>query len=190
MSAATEVLGLLVCLALLGRIDLRYADESAFNLQPNVPYGWIPVGQQRGISSQKGGVLNVFGLMNLRGDLTSYQTTGSVNSQTVIGWLDNYAASVKQTTVIVLDNAPWHRSQQVEAKLVEWEAKGVHIFFLPPYCPHLNLIETLWRKIKHEWLRPRDFESKETLHHRINHILENYGNRELAIKFSINKMYA
>lgn len=124
--------------------------------------------------------------MNLRGDLTSYQTTGSVNAQTVIGWLDDYAAGVEQTTVVVLDNAPWHRSQQVEAELAEWEARGMYIFFLPPYCPHLNLIETLWRKIKHEWLRPQDFESRETLHHRINHILENYGNREMAIKFSIN----
>ena len=39
MKAATEALGLLLCLALAGLIDLRYADESAFSLQPNVPYG-------------------------------------------------------------------------------------------------------------------------------------------------------
>lgn len=185
MRAATEALGLLLCLALVGRIDLRYADESAFSLQPNVPYGWMRVGQQRGISSQKGGALNVFGLLNLRGDLTSYQTTGRVNSQTVIGWLDDFAAGAGQPTVIVLDNAPWHRSKQVEGKIAEWEAKGVHLFFLPPYCPHLNLIETLWRKMKHEWLRPQDFESREALHRWINHILENYGSREFSIKFSI-----
>lgn len=41
----------------------------------------MPVGQQRDISSQKGGAFNVFGLLNLRGDLTSYQTTGNVSSQ-------------------------------------------------------------------------------------------------------------
>lgn len=169
----------------MGRIDLRYADETGFNLLPNVPYGWIRVGQQRGISSQKGGTLNVFGLLNLRGDLTSYQTTGYVNSQTVIGWLDDFAAGVKQPTVIVLDNAPWHRSKLVEGKIAEWEARGVHLFFLPPYCPHLNLIETLWRKMKHEWLRPKDFENREALHMRINHILENYGSPEFSINFSI-----
>lgn len=185
MRDAREVLGLLVCLALLGRIDLRYADESAFNLQPNVPYGWIRVGQQRGISSQKGGGLNVLGLMNLRGDLTSYQTTGRVNSQTVIGWLDDYAAGIEGITVIVLDNAPWHRSQQVQQKIAEWEKKGMHLFFLPPYCPQLNLVETLWRKVKHEWLRPQDFETKDALHRRINHILQNFGNAEFAIRFSI-----
>lgn len=185
MKAATEALEVLSCLALLGLIDLRYADESAFSLQPNVPYGWMPVGQQRSISSQKGGALNVFGLLNMRGDLTSYQTTGNVSSQTVIDWLDDYAAGVQQTTVVVLDNAPWHCSKQVEGKIGEWGHKGMHLFFMPPYCPHLNLIETLWRKIKHEWLRPQDFESKAALHSRVNHILENYGNQVFSILFSI-----
>ena len=56
----------------MGRIDLRYADQTGFNLLLNVLYGWICVGQQRGISSQKGGTLNIFGLLNLRGALTSY----------------------------------------------------------------------------------------------------------------------
>ncbi len=171
---------------MLGYIDLRFADQSAFNLQPNVPYGWIRIGQQRGISSQKGGTLNVFGLLNLRGDLTSYQTTTSVNSITVIDWLEDYAAGISQETVIVLDNAPWHRSKAVSGKIQEWQARGLHLFFLPPYSPHLNLVETVWRKMKHEWLRPQDFVCKEALHDRINHILRNYGNPEFAINFSIN----
>jgi transposase len=49
----------------------------------------------------------------------------------------------------------------------------------------MNLIETLWRKIKHEWLRPQDFENKEALHMRINHILEKYGESEFSINCSI-----
>jgi hypothetical protein len=36
----------------MGRIDLRYADQTGFNLLPNVPYGCIRVGQQQGISSR------------------------------------------------------------------------------------------------------------------------------------------
>jgi transposase len=61
----------------------------------------------------------------------------------------------------------------------------VYLFSLPPYCPLMNLIETLWRKIKHEWLHPQDFENKEALHMRISHILEKYGRREFSIHFSI-----
>lgn len=171
---------------LLGHIDLRFADETAFTLQPNVPYGWIPTGKQRGIPSRKGGNLNVFGLLNLQGLLTSYQTTQSVNSQTVIGWLDDFAATINKLTVVVIDNAPWHVSKAVEDQLKGWEEQGMFIFHLPPYSPHLNLIETLWRKIKLEWLKPQDYENKETLHKAVNHILENYNNDDLKIDFSIN----
>ena len=29
----------------------------------------------------------------------------------------------------------------------EWKHKGLHLLFLPPYSPHLNRIETLWRQV-------------------------------------------
>jgi len=38
---------------------------------------------------------------------------------------------------------------------------------------------------RHEWLRPKDFENKEALHMRINHVLEKYGGPEFSINFSI-----
>ena len=92
-----------------------------------------------------------------------------------------------------MDNAPClprnlggHLSNEVKQKLEEWEKQGLFIFYLPPYSPHLNIIETLWRKIKLEWLKPEDFESKEKLHEAINNILKNYNNDEFKIDFSIN----
>ena len=177
---------MLILLFLSGYIDLRYADETAFTLQPNIPYGWIREGEQRGIVSRKGGNLNVFGLMNLQGELTTYQTTQSVNSQTIIDWLDNFASTLKKKTVVILDNAPWHISKSVEAKINEWEDKGMFIFRLPTYSPHLNLIETLWRKMKLEWLAPEAYENKQTLHKAVNNILTNYGRDEFNIDFTLN----
>ena len=179
------VLQTLVLLFLLGHIDLRYGDETAFTLEPNIPYGWIRTGQQRGIPSRKGGNLNVFGLLNLAGELTSYQSTQSVNSQTVIGWLDDFCSTLNKFTVVVLDNAPWHVSKQVEKKIGQWEEKGLFIFHLPPYSPHLNLIEILWRKMKLEWLCPSDYQNKEALHNGVNHILQNYNDDRFNIDFSI-----
>ena len=55
-------------------------------------------------------------------------------------------------TLLVLDNASVHRSKLVQAKRKEWKQKGFRLLFLPPYCPHLNLIETLWRQVKYRWL--------------------------------------
>ena len=46
------LLNWLILMFLSGHIDLRYADETAFTLQPNIPYGWIRKGEQRaGLSS-------------------------------------------------------------------------------------------------------------------------------------------
>gem|GEM_PF-6935554 len=36
-------------------------------------------------------------------------------------------------------------------------------FHLPTYSPHLNLAETVWRKLKYEWLSASDYSSKEHL---------------------------
>ena len=151
---AKKALKALFSLMLLGDIDLRFADESAFCLTSNVPYGWIRVGEQHGISSSKHGKLNVFGLLNYQGELTSYTTTQRVDS----------------------------------AQIIEWKSRGLEIFFLPPYCPHLNIIEVLWRKMKHEWLRPQDFNEKLALHDRIDAILDNYGDDLFDIEFDLDQM--
>jgi transposase len=176
-------------LFLTGGIDLRFGDETGFNLEPNVPYGWSRKGEQIGIPSKKGGNLNVFGLLNVAGELTSFVTTKTINSETIITCLDEFVETLKKITVVVLDNAPWHISEEVEKKIEEWEEKGLFIFYLPTYSPHLNLIETLWRKIKLEWLKPRDFLNKERLHQAIKDILENYGNQQYDINFNLEKCY-
>lgn len=37
-----------------------------------------------------------------------------------------------------------------------WEAKGLKLYYLPAYCPHLNPIEGVWRRLK-SFLMPRRF---------------------------------
>jgi transposase len=29
-----------------------------------------------------------------------------------------------------------------------WQERGLLLFYLPPYSPHLNIAEVLWRKLK------------------------------------------
>ena len=58
--------------------------------------------------------------------------------------------------------------------LCEWDdKKGFHIFNLPPYSPHLNIIEILWRKMKYEWHKPEDYASFDKLTEAIKEILGN-----------------
>lgn len=68
---------------------------------------------------------------------------GSINADLLIGFIDDFAQNIITKTVIVFDNAPFHKSNIIEDKRLEWEKKGLFIWFLPTYSPHLNKIETL-----------------------------------------------
>jgi len=54
--------------------------------------------------------------------------------------------------VVTLDHAPWHTSRAFLDHADRWASCGIIVHYLPPYCPELNPIEILWRKIKHDWL--------------------------------------
>jgi len=80
-------------------------------------------------------------------------------------------------TVLVLDNATVHRSRVVQAKRREWKKKGLRLLFLPPYCPHLNLIEILWRQTKYRWLAAAAYQNFEALCRSVTDILAQVGTK-------------
>lgn len=120
---------------LLGHIDLLYADETGFNLHSNVPYGWQPIGVQWSIPAKRKQVLNVFGLMDLNNRLRYYTTTKIIDSHLIIQWLDDFVTTLDRLTVVVWDNAPWHTADIVRRRRLEWEEKGLYLFYLPPTAP-------------------------------------------------------
>ena len=77
--------------------------------------------------------------------------------------LDVLSLSLRRLTVIVLDNARVPKKAVKERCLV-WQARGLFVWFLPTYSPQLNIAEVLWKRLKYEWLRPSDYENKDTLH--------------------------
>ena len=91
--------------------------------------------------------------------------------------------SLQRLTVVVLDNAPVHTSQAVQERRAVWEERGLFLFYLPPYSPHLNIVEVLWRKLKCEWLQPRDYVSAQTLFYQTRQALAAVGTL-LKINFS------
>jgi transposase len=81
----------------------------------------------------------------------------------VIACIDDFSETRTKKTTIVMDQASIHTSKKIEEKLLEWEAKGITIFWLPTYSPHLNLIEILWRFMKYEWIDLNAYESLQKL---------------------------
>jgi transposase len=164
-----------------GYLDLFYGDQSSFSMNPNVPYGWQEKGNAVKIVPSKETPINIFGLLSGKGILEGYECKGSMTSLAMIAFIDDFAKTRTQRTAIVLDNAPIHKSHEFLAAIERWKKQDLYIFFLPTYSPHLNIIETLWRKMKYEWLKPGDYLNCDTLSNAVVNIICNYGT-----KFNIN----
>lgn len=158
-------------------IKLYFGDESGFSLTPCVPYGWIKQGEDAHILSQRSARINVFGLLSTDNDLICYQKSGSMNAAFLIECLEGLSLRIEKPTVIVLDNASLHSSHLVKAKRESWEQKGLYLFFLPKYSPHLNRIERLWKQVKYHWLKAEDYLCLETLNEALHNIFIGFGNQ-------------
>ena len=121
--------------------------------------------------------------MNTENDLHPFLFEQSVNSSVVVACFDMFCSTIQHKTVVVMDNASIHRSEEFEANLRRWEKKGLFIKFLPEYSPELNLIEILWRKIKYEWLPFSAYHGLTALIEALEDILRKFG-AEYQINFA------
>jgi putative transposase len=74
----------------------------------------------------------------------------------MVAYLDALAEEASEEVGVVLDNAPFHMAGMVKERRPFWEGRGLTVRYLPAYCPHLNLIEGVWPKVK-GFLMPRRF---------------------------------
>ena len=160
-----------------GQIDLYYCDESGFSLTPNVPYGWQKTGETIGITSQRSKQINTLGLLSYDGrTLFPYTFECKVDTECVIACIDDFCESLRKPTIVVIDNASVHTSNAFFEQFARWEEKGLLFYFLPPYCPELNLIEILWRRIKYSWIPLSAYECFEKLRQKLWSVLLSIGN--------------
>ena len=178
-----NILGELETLSEVDLIDLYYSDESRVSLEPCVPYGWQFPGEEVFMPTQKGEALNCFALLKRNNECLVETTTENINSQFVFQRLEQLSTRLKKMTVVVLDNARIHTSQIIKERLKVWQQRGLYLFYLPRYSPHLNIVKILWRKLKYEWLSPSDYQDKENLFYQIRLALKAVGHK-LFIQFS------
>lgn len=168
---------------LQGEHDLFYYDEAGFSLTPSVPYGWQPIGKRIEIPSSKSKQINVLGFLDYRGEtFDPYMVEGCVDARIAITCVDSFCDRIKRPTTVVIDNSPVHTSALFQSMIPVWEKRDLYFWFLPPYCPELNLIELLWKKIKYSWLPIQAYQSFQNLNDELSHILANVG-KQFQISF-------
>ena len=178
-----ECLGELERLSKLELIDLYYGDESRVSIEPCVAYGWQFKDENVFMPATKGEGLNCFALLSRANELIFQTTHKRITSEFIIEQLEQLSFSIKRITVLVLDNARVHTSKLLQERHLFWQQRGLFIFYLPAYSPHLNIAERLWRKLKYEWLQPADYASTDGLFYQVRQALAAVG-KGLKICFS------
>lgn len=135
--------------------------------------------------------LNVLGALAPHGDqpqLVSQSWTTKIDSATFLQFvaqrvaglptpLDDLPADYRRDRpcVIVLDNYSVHHAKVVQAVLPTLAAADVHFFYLPPYAPELNAIESLWGQIKHHDLQDRSYTTLSSLQEAVEEALAQHA---------------
>ena len=166
-----------------GQIDLIYADEATVSLSPNVPDGWQFPDEEVAMPSAIGKGTNCFALFARDNRSEVETTTDAITAQFIFEQFEQLSFSLSRLTAVVLDNAASHRAPIIKEQIGVWQRRGLFLFYLPRYSPHLNIVETLRRKLKYERLAPSDDETKDSLCYAVRLALKSIGTN-LHINFS------
>ncbi len=168
---------------------LKYLDQSGFSLCLPPAYSWTRKGRsnQHRVRTRWGkqGRVNLIGTLSFEGEVEALEyrmLEGSCRSGEVVGYLDLLAEEAERNgkpVVVVLDRAPFHRAGAVRERRPGWEEKGLRLYYLPAYCPHLNLIEGVWRRLKGFLMPRRYYDSLAELKQAVSSALSLLGAVEL-----------
>jgi transposase len=115
-------------------------------------YGRSLVGERvyKGVSGKMGKRVNVIGAWSKKLGLMAEELLENVtvNRERFVGWIsDKLLPLLNERSVVVMDNASWHKGGRVKELIEGAQAK---LLYLPPYSPDLNPIEQIWGVLKNK----------------------------------------
>jgi len=137
-----------------------FQDETGFTLHPRLGRGWARIGRRLRIptTSQHQKRLNVSGwVAPLLGRYGMVQTERGDREGflKILGCL--YRRLRGYTLWLYVDRARWHKGDPIDQFLKKHPR--LHIEYLPPYQPGLNMQERIWRPLRYETTTNRWFEN-------------------------------
>lgn len=152
-----------------------------------ISYSWTLKGQhhQRKVPKYFGGAgrVNLIGVWQYPLNRLEYAVLeGKCTKEAVLAFLNAQARQTSQhnkLTVVVLDNASFHRAKLIQARIPTWQTQNLYLRYLPPYSPQLNPIETVWKRLKAFLLPRRHYPSLAHLKQALLHALHLLGATEV-----------
>lgn len=163
---------------------LVYLDECGFAPSQPVNYTWVRHRQRKRVPYENPEGRRVNALVALvwgshAPALYWVAKPGSLRAEHLVRFL-HALPPVAIPTVVVLDNGSIHRCKETRAALSTLWAQGVYLYFLPPYSPELNDIESVFRVVKHEHLPERRYATMPALLDAVHTAFATYEERRVA----------
>jgi transposase len=170
-----------------GKVHLFFSDAAHFILAPFICRLWCAVRVFLKASAGRNRI-NVLGAVNaITKEVTAITNTTYITSETLIDFLkvlkEKYA---DKPLAIVLDNARYQHCFTVKTMA---KSLGIHLLFLPPYSPNLNIIERLWKFTKKKILYAKYYDKPKAFHLAIETFFKNVNKdhqTELKSLLSLN----
>jgi hypothetical protein len=110
-----------------GKLALYDFDEAGFALDPTIPYAWQEPKSVIELPARRYGRINVLGCMHRQNDLHTSMFEQSIHTGVVIACFDAFCRTITKKTVVVVDNASIHRSEEFEDRVPYWKKHGLLI---------------------------------------------------------------
>lgn len=151
-------------------VHLFFCDAAHFVLQPFLCSLWCAFRVFIKASAGRNRI-NVLGAVNaITKEVTTITNTSYITSTTLIDFLKLLKEKFADKPIaIVLDNA---RYQHCFLVTTFAKSLGIHLLFLPPYSPNLNIIERLWKFTKKEILYGKYYDKPKLFHQAIQNFFE------------------
>jgi transposase len=128
---------------------LVFQDEVEIHRHPTLTRIWAPVGQQPEVPAPgKNEKKVIYGAVDYATGKLTYTVADSKCGAAFLAFLLVVLKKYAGTKVrMVCDNGRFHTTKAV-LTFLEANKDKIEIYWLPPYCPDLNLIERLWGHLK------------------------------------------
>ena len=171
-----------------GQVHLFFCDAAHFVLQPFLCSLWCAFRVFIKASAGRNRI-NVLGAVNaITKEVVTLTNTTYITSDTLIEFLKLLKEKFRDKPIaLILDNARYQHCFVVKTMA---KSLGIHLLFLPPYSPNLNIIERLWKFTKKKILYAKYYNDPKQFHEAIqsffNGINKNFKediNSLLSLKF-------
>jgi len=128
---------------------LVFQDEMEIHRHPTLARMWAAVGKQPEIPAPgKNEKRVVYGGVDYNSGMITYTVAKTKSGQNFLAFLIALVTAYTGRKVrLVCDNGRFHQTKAVLQWLKTHQGQ-IQVFWLPPYCPSLNMIERLWGHIK------------------------------------------